>query len=274
MKKSSLGFFLAVLVFAALTAGPATAQNASDVPAPAVPEQVAIPNHPLPGLTDTYGTTATSFYMIPGSAFFPFSNTGYNSDNFGRGPRWTTSGGVDMNARINLPGGAKVVYMELDYYDNSTTGRVFASLTTCPWTGSGCTYHPSVNPSCQNGFICSTIAGASTSIGLVSVDLTSDNLVVDNFNNQFTALAEPTTQDGLTKVAGVIIGYKLQVSPAPGVASFTDVPTSYWAFQYIEALKASGITQGVTPTTFEPESNVTRAQMAVFLAKALGLQFP
>ena len=58
------------------------------------------------------------------------------------------------------------------------------------------------------------------------------------------------------------------------MASFTDVPLGYWAFQYIKALKASGITQGVTPTTYEPESNVTRAQMAVFLAKALGLHWP
>ncbi len=54
----------------------------------------------------------------------------------------------------------------------------------------------------------------------------------------------------------------------------SDVPTSYWASQYIEALAASGITVGVTLTTFEPESNVTRAQMAVFLAKALGLHWP
>ncbi len=74
-----------------------------------------------------------------------------------------------------------------------------------------------------------------------------------------------------TSFAGCFVWWTRQTSPAPATASFTDVPTGYWAFQYIEALKASGITAGVTPTTYEPESNVTRAQMAVFLAKALGL---
>ena len=77
-----------------------------------------------------------------------------------------------------------------------------------------------------------------------------------------------------TSFAGCFLWWNRQISPAPATASFTDVPTGYWAFQYIEALKASGITQGVTPTTYEPESNVTRAQMAVFLAKALGLFWP
>ncbi len=273
MRKPLTGVFLTVLVSMLLVAGTATAQSASEVPVPDVQAPMMVPYHPLPDLPDTYGTTTVSYYMIPGSSFFPWSNTGYTSDNFGRGPRYTTSGGVDMNAPIHLPGGAKVIYMELDAIDNSNTGRVYASLTTCPWTGSGCTYHPVSAAQCQAGFICTSVAFASPNITLVSVDLTADNLIVDNFNNQFTALAEPTLQNGLEKVAGVIIGYVLQVSPAPGSNSFTDVPTSYWAFQYIEALKASGITQGCTPSTFCPEDPVTRAQMATFLAKALGLQW-
>ncbi len=273
MRKPLTGVFLAVLIAMFLFAGSAMAQRASEVPVPDAQAPLIAPNHPLPDLIDTYGTTAISYYMIPGSSFFPWSNTGYDTDNFGRGPRWTTSGGVDMTAPIHLPAGAKVIYMELDYYDNSASGRVFASLTTCPWTGVSCTYHPTTNAACQAGFICSTLAFASPNIGLVSIDLSGDNLVVDNFNNQFIALVEPTLQDGTEKVAGVIIGYVLQVSPAPGSNSFTDVPTNYWAFQYIEALKASGITQGCTPSTFCPDDPVTRAQMAVFLAKALGLQW-
>lgn len=64
-----------------------------------------------------------------------------------------------------------------------------------------------------------------------------------------------------------------QISPAPAVASFTDVPVGSQFFAEVEALKRSGITGGCTGTTFCPTQAVTRLQMAAFLARALGLQF-
>jgi hypothetical protein len=66
------------------------------------------------------------------------------------------------------------------------------------------------------------------------------------------------------------------VSPAPAAADFNDVPTTHPFFQYIEALKASGITGGcqASPPLYCPDNPVTRGQMAVFLAKALGLHWP
>ena len=65
----------------------------------------------------------------------------------------------------------------------------------------------------------------------------------------------------------------LSVSPAPATATFNDVPTSHPFFQFIEALYASGITAGcqTNPALYCPDSTLTRGQMAVFLAKALGL---
>lgn len=71
----------------------------------------------------------------------------------------------------------------------------------------------------------------------------------------------------------VEIWWRRTVSPAPADPSFTDVPTSDFGYQYIEALKASGITGGCTPTTFCPDAPLTRRQMAIFLAKALGLHW-
>jgi hypothetical protein len=70
--------------------------------------------------------------------------------------------------------------------------------------------------------------------------------------------------------------YKLQVSPAPGTATFADVPLSHPFFQYIEALAASGVTTGCagSPLRYCPDAPVTRGQMAVFLARALGLHWP
>jgi hypothetical protein len=77
-----------------------------------------------------------------------------------------------------------------------------------------------------------------------------------------------------TALAGCWAWWTRQVTPAPASASFTDVPTGSWAFRWIEALKASGITSGCTATTFCPNNNITRAEVAVMLSKALGLSWP
>jgi hypothetical protein len=65
----------------------------------------------------------------------------------------------------------------------------------------------------------------------------------------------------------------LPVSPAPATATFNDVPTTHPFFRFIEALYNSGITAGCSaaPPLYCPDNPVTRGQMAVFLAKALGL---
>ncbi len=52
---------------------------------------------------------------------------------------------------------------------------------------------------------------------------------------------------------------------------FADVPTSYWASQYIERLYNAGITGGcsTSPLMYCPESTVTRAQMAIFILRGM-----
>lgn len=82
------------------------------------------------------------------------------------------------------------------------------------------------------------------------------------------------TLDGTVKFGSAQIYYHRIVSPAPAAASFNDVPTNHAFFQFIEALKASGITGGCGASNYCPDNPVTRGQMAVFLAKALGLHWP
>jgi len=79
--------------------------------------------------------------------------------------------------------------------------------------------------------------------------------------------------DGSTKFNEVYIAYQRQVSPAPAMGHFNDVPANDPGFQYVEALAASGITGGCGGGNFCPDSPVTRRQMAIFLAKALGLHW-
>lgn len=61
-------------------------------------------------------------------------------------------------------------------------------------------------------------------------------------------------------------------TPPSPTGMFQDVPTNYWAAAYIEQLAADGVTSGCSssPMLFCPTDAVTRAQMAVFLARAYG----
>jgi len=72
----------------------------------------------------------------------------------------------------------------------------------------------------------------------------------------------------------VRVYYRLQVSPPPATATFNDVPVGNPYFQFVEALAASGVTAGCGGGNFCPDAPVTRAQMATFLARALGLYWP
>ena len=74
-------------------------------------------------------------------------------------------------------------------------------------------------------------------------------------------------------LGGVRVMWKRQVSPPPATPSFGDVPTTDSGYPYIEALVASGITSGCGGLNFCPNASLTRRQMAVFLAKALGLHW-
>jgi uncharacterized repeat protein (TIGR01451 family) len=52
-------------------------------------------------------------------------------------------------------------------------------------------------------------------------------------------------------------------------ASFTDASPGYLLYTYVETLLHSGVTAGCTSTTYCPASQVSRAQMAMFIARAL-----
>jgi hypothetical protein len=72
-------------------------------------------------------------------------------------------------------------------------------------------------------------------------------------------------------IGAVQVWWRSVVGPAFGVQTFNDVPDTDFGYQYIEALAASGITGGCGGGNFCPDNPVTRRQMAIFLAKALGL---
>ncbi|MBN1458402.1 MAG: S-layer homology domain-containing protein, partial [Armatimonadetes bacterium] len=56
---------------------------------------------------------------------------------------------------------------------------------------------------------------------------------------------------------------------AVGAYSFSDVTSTYWAWEYIEAAVTNGVVQGYPEGDYKPTVQVTRDQMAVFIARAL-----
>jgi len=54
-----------------------------------------------------------------------------------------------------------------------------------------------------------------------------------------------------------------------GKSEFTDIE-NHWAKDVISLLNASGIIKGITETTFSPDTSITRAEIAVLLARAFG----
>jgi S-layer homology domain len=256
-----LGFALGVVLLA--QDSPSAKKIGTGAPASSQPKVLTTQAHGL----ETYGTAATSYYRIPASEFTPMDSTvderysdywyDQPADIFGR---YSIVGNSFFIASPHLPSGATITYLELDACNTNATEVVDAYLYDCTFAGD-CSATAPVQVTSPANSGCGGFAAA----GL--------NISVDNFLKEQVVRVATRAADNTTRFAGVIIGYHLNVSPAPGTATFPDVPTSDFGFQYVEALVASGITGGCGGGLYCPDSPVTRRQMAIFIAKALGLQF-
>ena len=229
----------------------------------------------LPSRPETYGGAAVSYARVSALDFQPLSST--TSYNTVAGRYSFNNGNFGVFATpLHLPAGARVVYLELDYLDGTGSGAEYGSLYVYDNFGNA-SNHPAAgagpNDCLIPGYVCSGTAQASgySSIG---VDLTPESITIDNVNYAYVVHAGNTTLDSSTQVMGMLVGYVLQVSPAPAMPTFNDVPTGHPFYQFIEALVASGVTAGCGGGKYCPDAPLTRGQMAVFLSKALGLQFP
>ena len=58
------------------------------------------------------------------------------------------------------------------------------------------------------------------------------------------------------------------VPTAPATATFSDVDTDHWAYQWVEYAAATDIVRGYDDRSYRPALTVDRGQMAVFVARA------
>lgn len=79
---------------------------------------------------------------------------------------------------------------------------------------------------------------------------------------------DPVTRDQMA-VFLLRARYGAEYTPPPATGVFNDVPTDFWAAAWIEQLALEGITAGCGDGDYCPSEFVTRAQMAVFVVRAL-----
>jgi hypothetical protein len=256
---------LSIAVLSAVTAGVAAAQEAPSK----LGTRPGMKPQPMKAqsIPETYGTTYTSFHRMGGSEFTGMNVQGADSWN----DTYYLDGSIRRYPQVangwfvgtpHLPSGALVRAIYVQNCVNDGPGESFDVLVyACGGHGNGCTVIGNVD--------------AATGCGYDSLDLSGANYVVDNGpnGNYLVVWVQMLNTDGTDSLAGVNIEYQLQVSPAPAVATFPDVPTSDFGYQFVEALVASGITGGCGGGLYCPDNFVTRRQMAIFIAKALGLHF-
>ncbi len=66
-----------------------------------------------------------------------------------------------------------------------------------------------------------------------------------------------------------LAGGDVQVPEGPAEASFPDVSAEHWAYKYVEYAAAAGVVGGYPDGLYHPAEVVKRAQMAVFIARAV-----
>ena len=205
-----------------------------------------------------WGTLYPTMVAIDPAGIRPTSSSTvfyvYPSDGF----RYRTGGNTWFNVSLSLPPGALVQSMAAEVCDYNSTVDVSLFFEQDQVLGSGTVWM-------------NTTSGAP---GCGLFTLAIPDVTVDNTNYHYSAGFELQASDASTRFGSLRVFYRLQVSPPPATATFTDVPVSHPFFQYVEALAASGITSGCTATKYCPNAPITRGQMAVFLAKALGLYWP
>lgn len=208
-----------------------------------------------------YGT-ATRTGLVIGAANFSARSSSTTWTTANGSNRYMTNAGGALQFNPMVPNGAQIERIEIEACDTSATEQVSLTFGPCPTSSDNCSL----------AGIVATGGAATPGCSFFATNLAAP-VVADNAA-QYLLASIGTGTTSATTFSAVRLFYRLQVSPAPGAATFTDVPTGHPFFRFVEALASAGITGGCGSGLYCPDSPVTRGQMAVFLSVALGLHFP
>ena len=119
-----------------LLVGRLAAQNAPGeilvVPASAAAASPATSPVPrAPRAPRTWGTTQINYASVGAQEMVPRSDATHYSGTGQLFRYQTNDTGLGLQATLHLPGGARILSLQLDYYDTSLTGEVLAELDVC-----------------------------------------------------------------------------------------------------------------------------------------------
>jgi hypothetical protein len=210
----------------------------------------------------TFGTTDLTTHRIHAYAFTgfsPFDNAHVLMNSSG-GRTCSSTSGCRFGAAVSLPTGARLERFALEACNATAGGVIEARVRRV-----------------TNQGVVSEIAAILDAAACQFYNVFPPPHTIDNDSNSYFVeiFIKGDAVTDSTRFQSVLFYYRLQVTPAPAVATFNDVPTNHPFFPFIEALVAAGITTGCddSPPLFCPDGLVTRKQMAAFLARALGLHW-
>jgi hypothetical protein len=221
--------------------------------------------------------TASSWTVIPATRIVPVDVTTYQGDwAGGTYYRWSNGGGVGwFAADLDLPPGVEIEGVCLHVYDVDPNSQLTMQLMVSemgdggqnPVTTSLATATSGGTP----GYTQMCAFPANPVVVRSWAD--SDSNGVPSSLTYWIKLTASTVANSNVRWGAARIGWHRKISPASGSQSFGDVPTNHVFYTHIEALKNAGVTTGCGNGNFCPDAPLTRGQMAVFLAKALGLHW-
>jgi hypothetical protein len=230
-------------------------------------QQLASPGAVVPpGSLDrpTFGTLHTTIKSVNAFEFTGYAPGDLIATN-ASGSRWVVTGTGFMDAPLSLPSGVSIEWIEMMACDTSPTGQVTLRLFSNTLTSQG-------EPIISHGVVGTGVASAA-GCDWTALPVTPP-VTVDNAQRSYFLEVETAPKDGSVRIAAANVYYRLQVKPASGTALFNDVPVGHPLRDFVEALADSGITGGCGGGNYCPDAPLTRGQMAVFLAAALGLHWP
>ncbi len=101
-----------------------------------------------------------------------------------------------------------------------------------------------------------------------AINFVSDLGVMNGVSSTTFAPSTPATRASAAVALVKAFGLTLNTTGGP---HFTDVPTTHWAYAYIETLYNSGFSTGCGSGKYCPDQAISRAQFTVLMVKSLGL---
>jgi len=213
---------------------------------------------------DTWGIQDDSFTVLGAAEFLPRSSSAVTySFNTTTGFVHADGTGYTMVAPLAVPNGVMLKDMLVVACDDDGTDGFSVILSECVNLDANCAFD--VDFSVASG------DAAMPGCAYFAADPPAAKAMQTWPRTYFVSLST----GGTTKIRSVAMRWQRRVTGlSSGVVIFNDVLAGHPYKQYIDALGTSGISMGCGGGKYCPDNPVTRGQLAVFLARALGLYFP